>query len=84
MTLRRLRGNEGALMSSRASVRTELPRFGADFPGGMAPERALPPGSPDRISGGVHCRGWSDRELKLLAGENLLRVMEQAEKVAER
>jgi membrane dipeptidase len=27
-------------------------------------------------------RGWSDRELKLLAGENLLRVLEQAEKVA--
>jgi membrane dipeptidase len=27
-------------------------------------------------------RGWTDRELKLLAGENLLRVLEQAEKVA--
>lgn len=27
-------------------------------------------------------RGWTDRELKMLAGENVLRVMEQAEKVA--
>jgi membrane dipeptidase len=27
-------------------------------------------------------RGWSDRELKMLAGENLLRVLEQAEKVS--
>jgi membrane dipeptidase len=27
-------------------------------------------------------RGWSDRELKLLAGENLLRAFEQAESVA--
>ena len=29
-------------------------------------------------------RGWSDRELKLVAGENLLRVLGQAEKVAAR
>jgi membrane dipeptidase len=27
-------------------------------------------------------RGWTDRELKFLAGENVLRVLEQAEKVA--
>ena len=27
-------------------------------------------------------RGWSDRDLKKLAGENLLRVMTEAEKVA--
>jgi len=27
-------------------------------------------------------RGWTDRELELLAGENVLRVLEQAEKVA--
>jgi membrane dipeptidase len=27
-------------------------------------------------------RGWSDRDLKKLAGENLLRAMTQAEKVA--
>jgi membrane dipeptidase len=27
-------------------------------------------------------RGWTDRELKMLAGENVLRVLEQAEKVA--
>jgi membrane dipeptidase len=27
-------------------------------------------------------RGWTDRELKLLAGENVLRVLEKAEKVA--
>ena len=27
-------------------------------------------------------RGWNDRDLKLLAGENALRVLEQAEKVA--
>jgi len=29
-------------------------------------------------------RGWSDRDLRLLAGENLLRALEQAEKVATR
>ena len=29
-------------------------------------------------------RGWSDRDLKLLAGENVLRAMEQAEAVARR
>lgn len=29
-------------------------------------------------------RGWSDRDLKFLAGENLLRALEQAEKVATR
>ena len=29
-------------------------------------------------------RGWSDRDLRKLAGENLLRAMEQAEKVAAR
>jgi membrane dipeptidase len=29
-------------------------------------------------------RGWSDKDLELLAGENVLRVMEQAEKVAQR
>ena len=29
-------------------------------------------------------RGWSDRDLRKLAGENLLRAMEQAEKVATR
>jgi len=29
-------------------------------------------------------RGWSDGDLKLLAGENVLRVMEQAEQVAKR
>jgi membrane dipeptidase len=29
-------------------------------------------------------RGWSDRDLKLLAGENLLRAMEQAEAVSRR
>lgn len=28
-------------------------------------------------------RGWSDRDLKLLAGENVLRVFEQAERVAQ-
>jgi membrane dipeptidase len=27
-------------------------------------------------------RGWSDNDLKLLAGENVLRVLEQAEKVS--
>ncbi len=29
-------------------------------------------------------RGWTNRELKMLAGENVLRVLEQAEKVAQR
>jgi membrane dipeptidase len=29
-------------------------------------------------------RGWSDRDLRKLAGENLLRAMEQAERVAQR
>jgi membrane dipeptidase len=29
-------------------------------------------------------RGWSDRDLKLLAGENLLRALKQAEDVAAR
>jgi membrane dipeptidase len=27
-------------------------------------------------------RGWSDEDLKLLAGENVLRALEQAEKVS--
>jgi len=29
-------------------------------------------------------RGWSDNDLKLLAGENVLRAMEQAEAVSRR
>ena len=29
-------------------------------------------------------RGWSDRDLRKLAGENLLRAMAQAERVARR
>ena len=29
-------------------------------------------------------RGWSDKDLKLLAGENVLRAMEQAEVVSRR
>ncbi len=50
-----------------------------DFPVGLQSEADYPALFAELIK-----RGWSDADLKLLAGENVLRVMAQAEQVAAR
>lgn len=57
--------------------------LGADFDGNTEWPDGLSDVSmyPNLFAELIH-RGWSDKDLKLLAGENVLRVLEQAEKVA--
>jgi membrane dipeptidase len=57
--------------------------IGSDFDGNTAWPDGLSDVSmyPNLFAELIH-RGWSDHDLKLLAGENVLRVLEQAEKVS--
>jgi len=59
--------------------------IGGDFDGNSAwPEGLEDVSKYPNLFAELIRRGWTDRELKLLAGENLLRVLETAEKVADR
>jgi membrane dipeptidase len=57
--------------------------IGSDFDGNTVWPEGLTDVSmyPNLFAELIH-RGWSDNDLKLLAGENVLRVLEQAEKVS--
>ncbi len=57
--------------------------IGSDFDGNTAWPEGLSDVSmyPNLFAELIH-RGWSDKDLKLLAGENVLRVLQQAEKVS--
>jgi len=50
-----------------------------DLPDGLQDQAAFP-----ALFAELILRGWSDRDLKKLAGENVLRALETAEKVAKR
>jgi membrane dipeptidase len=57
--------------------------IGGDFDGNdLWPENLQDVSTYPNLFAELIRRGWTDRELKMLAGENLLRVFEQAEKVA--
>jgi membrane dipeptidase len=57
--------------------------IGSDFDGNTAWPEGLSDVSmyPNLFAELIH-RGWTDKDLKLLAGDNVLRVLEQAEKVS--
>ncbi len=57
--------------------------IGSDFDGNTAWPEGLSDVSmyPNLFAELIH-RGWTDKDLKLLAGENVLRALEQAEKVS--
>lgn len=57
--------------------------IGGDYDGNDAwPEGLEDVSTYPRLFGELIRRGWTDRELKMLAGENVLRALEQAERVA--
>jgi membrane dipeptidase len=59
--------------------------IGADFDGNTEwPEGLSDVSMYPNLFAELIARGWSDHDLKLLAGENVLRALEQAEKVARR
>jgi membrane dipeptidase len=69
----------------RSTVGVQHVGIGGDFEGGPNwPENLSDVSMYPNLFAELIRRGWSDRDLKLLAGENILHVMESAEAVARR